>query len=288
MVSTTNNINELEQTAAKVRELIVNTVYEVKAGHLGGPLSATDILVALYNDILNIDPENPDWEKRDRFVLSKGHSAIGLYAVLALRGYFPVEEMKTFDGMNSRLQAHPDKLILPGLDMSTGSLGQGISTAVGMALGAKLKGESFYTYCMLGDGESQEGQVWEAANTAYKYKLDNLIVIMDYNKLQQYGWEADKDTRANPIEEPRVKWEAFGWRVVTIDGHSMSEIISACNEAKENTGKPTIIIANTLKGKGVSFMENSYLWHSNVPSDEEYAQAIKEISAGGMRNDEEK
>ncbi|MFP7335102.1 transketolase [Shouchella clausii] len=283
MVLTVQTIKDLEQKAAKAREVVVKTVYNVGAGHLGGPLSATDILVALYNHILNIDPDNPDWEQRDRFVLSKGHSAIALYAVLALRGYFPVEEMNTFDGMESRLQAHPDKDLLPGLDMSTGSLGQGISTAVGMALGAKLKGDSFMTYCMIGDGEAQEGQIWEAADVAAKYKLDNLIVIMDYNKLQQYGWGED-NTRLNPILDPEAKWRAFEWDVITIDGHSMEEIISACQKAKETSDKPTIIIANTIKGKGIHFMENNYLWHSRVPTETEYHLSIKEIAKGGLNH----
>ncbi|MFD1415896.1 transketolase [Oceanobacillus jeddahense] len=285
MLLTEQNMKELEQVAAQAREVIINTVYKVGAGHLGGPLSATDILTALYNHVLNIDPKNPDWEQRDRFVLSKGHSAIALYTVLALRGYFPVEEMETFDGMQSRLQAHPDKDLLPGLDMSTGSLGQGISTAVGMALGAKLKGDSFMTYCMIGDGESQEGQMWEAADVAAKYNLDNLIVIMDYNKLQQYGWAGEEEARLNPIQNPEVKWKAFKWDVITIDGHSMKEIIAACQKAKKTVGKPTIIIANTVKGKGVHFMENNYLWHSKVPTKEEYAVSIKEISKGGLNHD---
>src|SRR5699024_10993792 len=176
-----------------------------------------DILTVLYNEILNIDSDNPKWEARDRFVLSKGHSAIALYATLAQCGFFPIEELKTFDGMHSRLQAHPDKLLLPGLDMSTGSLGQGISTAVGMALGAKLKNENFITHCMIGDGETQEGQVWEAADVACKYSLDNLVVVMDYNKLQQYGWEKSGSNREKPIRSPEIKWSAFGWHVISIN-----------------------------------------------------------------------
>lgn len=272
-------INELSLISNDARRLIIDTVYEVKAGHMGGPLSAVEVLVSLYNQIMNINPEQPKWEDRDRFILSKGHSAIGLYAILALRGYFPIEEMKTFDGMNSRLQAHPDKLKLPGLDMSTGSLGQGISTAVGMALGAKLRGKQFYTYCMIGDGEAQEGQVWEAANVARNYELDNLVVIIDYNKLQQYGWAGQNGSRKNPINSLHQKWEAFGWHVLDIDGHSIDEILESFEKAKANRNKPTIIISNTIKGKGISFMENKFKWHSNVPSDEEYKTAINELEA---------
>lgn len=276
---TQKKIKKLEKLAVNTRKLIISTVYNAKAGHVGGPLSATDILTALYNHVMNIDPTNPKWKDRDRFVLSKGHSAIGLYSVLALRGYFDKEEMNTFDQLHSRLQAHPDMLKLPGLDMSTGSLGQGISTAVGMALAAKLKNKSFTTYCMLGDGESQEGQVWEAADVAAKYNLDNLIVILDNNKLQQYGWGSGNN-RKKPMEDLEEKWRAFGWQVFTIDGHSMVEIIEACEQANNKNGKPKLIIANTIKGKGVSFMENSYLWHSNVPNNEEYQLAISELDKG--------
>ncbi|MFM1653664.1 transketolase [Brevibacillus sp. B_LB10_24] len=270
----------LQKTSAQARKLIVETVHHAKAGHIGGPMSATDILVALYFDILNIKPEQPEWEDRDRFVLSKGHSAIALYSVLALRGYFPQEELATFDAIDSRLQAHPDMLALPGLDMSTGSLGQGISAAVGMALGAKLRGKSFYTYCMLGDGESQEGQVWEAADIAVRYSLDNLIVILDYNKLQQYGWSGKESERDRPVHDPQARWEAFGWNVISIDGHDPEQIISACQQAKRHVGSPTLIIAHTVKGKGVSFMENNYLWHSRIPTDKELEWALQEIGKG--------
>jgi transketolase len=280
MAVSAEKVNELKQTAASVRKLILETVHYANAGHVGGPLSATDMLVALYFELLNIKPDEPKWEDRDRFVLSKGHSAIALYAVLAKKGYMPEEEMKTFDKIDSRLQAHPDMNVLPGLDMSTGSLGQGISTAVGMALAAKLQGKSYTTYCMVGDGEIQEGQVWEAADVAYRYGLDNLIVLMDYNKLQQYGWEAEDKSREMPVQSPERKWEAFGWNVLTIDGHHFEEIIQACQTAKQHKGTPTVIVANTVKGKGVSFMENAYLWHSRVPTDQELEQAINEITAG--------
>jgi transketolase len=268
----------LKRTAVETRKLIVKTVHYAGAGHLGGPLSAADILVALYFEVMSVRPEDPHWPERDRFVLSKGHSAIALYTVLAQRGFFPLEELKTFDDIDSRLQAHPDMTLLPGLDMSTGSLGQGISTAVGMALGAKRKGKTFYTYCMIGDGESQEGQVWEAADIASKYALDNLIVIMDYNKLQQFGWEGtDGREREIPVFSPEKRWQAFGWNVLRIDGHNMADIVEACQLAKQSTGRPTIIIADTIKGKGISFMENNYLWHSKVPTDEELERAMVEL-----------
>ncbi|MFP7223920.1 transketolase [Priestia filamentosa] len=267
----------LKKKSNETRRLIIETVHHAGAGHVGGPMSATDLLVSLYFDVMNIRENEPNWKNRDRFILSKGHSAIALYAVLALRGYFPVEEMKTFDSIDSRLQGHPDMTILPGIDMSTGSLGQGISAAVGMALAAKLSGEDYYTYCMIGDGESQEGQVWEAADTASKYELDNLIVILDYNKLQQYGWTRSDNNREIPITSPQTRFEAFGWNVIEMDGHDYEAIIEACKEAKKVKGKPTVLVAHTVKGKGISFMENDYLWHSRVPTDEELENGIKEL-----------
>lgn len=267
----------LTKKSIEARKLVVQTVHHAGAGHIGGPMSAIDVLTNLYFNEMNISTEDPNGEDRDRFVLSKGHSAIGLYPVLALRGYFPIEELKTFDAINSRLQAHPDMTILPGLDMSTGSLGQGISAAVGMALGAKLQNKNFRTYCMIGDGESQEGQVWEAADVASKYNLDNLVVILDNNKIQQFGWDAGNQTREIPAFNPKARWEAFGWYVIEIDGHHQEAIINAFNEARNVTGKPTMIIANTVKGKGVSFMENTHNWHSRVPTDEELRQAIQEL-----------
>lgn len=270
----------LIEKSSKARQLIIQTVHHAGAGHIGGPMSASDVLVNLYFNEMNVNPDNPTDEQRDRFVLSKGHSAIGLYAVLALRGYFPTEELQTFDSLNSRLQAHPDMNTLPGLDMSTGSLGQGISAAVGMALGAKLQNKEFRTYCMIGDGESQEGQVWEAADIASKYKLDNLVVILDFNKLQQFGWQGEGASRANPVNEPKQRWEAFGWHVIEIDGHNHQEISEALSHAREVTGKPVMIIANTVKGKGVSFMEGDYLWHSRIPTDEELSSASKELEMG--------
>ncbi|GIN91714.1 transketolase [Siminovitchia terrae] len=267
--------------AKQARRQVIETVHHAGAGHVGGPLSAIDLLTYLYFNEMKIDPSNPRDKDRDRFVLSKGHSAIALYSVLALRGYMPTEELKTFDSLNSRLQAHPDMNTLPGLDMSTGSLGQGISAAVGIALGAKLQNKDFRTYCMIGDGESQEGQVWEAADIGSKYGLDNLVVILDYNRLQQFGWNGENGKRKIPLTNPEQRWEAFGWYVITIDGHDFQDISSAFNEAREVKGKPVIIVANTVKGKGISFMENAYLWHSRVPTDEELTNAVSELSVEG-------
>ena len=272
----------LRKTAREVRRLVVESVHRAKAGHLGGPLSAADVLTVLYFKELRIDPQRPDWPDRDRFILSKGHSAIGLYATLALRGFFPVEELKTFDEINSRLQGHPDMTKLPGLDMSTGSLGQGLSPAVGMALGAKLLGKGFHSWAMLGDGEIQEGQIWEAALVAERYNLDNLTAILDYNRLQQYGWtESTANGKRQPrlsIDNPRQRWEAWGWHVIDVDGHDIPAIINACDQAKATKDRPSLIISHSIKGKGVSFMENDYNWHSKVLTDAEYAQAMSELN----------
>jgi len=275
------DLKELERIAATTRRLVLETVHHAGAGHIGGPLSVTDILVTLYFRELRIDPRRPRDPDRDRFVLSKGHSAVALYTVMALRGYFPVEELKTFDKLDSRLQAHPDMTVLPGLDMSTGSLGQGISTAVGMALAAKLTGKTFRVYCVIGDGESQEGQVWEAADIASKYRLDNLALIMDHNRLQQFGWRGDGEKqRQDPVRSPKERWQAFGWHVLEADGHDMKHLLAAYDEAKQVKEKPTIIIAHTVKGKGVSFMENNYAWHAKVPTAEELRLALAEIGQG--------
>jgi len=272
---------ELNKKAILSRRNVVETVHYAGAGHVGGPMSAIDVLTYLYFKEMNIDSENPRAEDRDRFILSKGHSAVGLYAVLAQRGFFPEEELKTFDAINSRLQAHPDMNLLPGLDMSTGSLGQGISAAVGIAIGAKLQNKEFRTYSMIGDGESQEGQVWEAADIASKYKLDNFVAIMDYNKLQQFGWNGEGEAREIPVVQPEKRWKAFGWHVISIDGHNFTELEQAFDEAKSVKEKPTIIIANTVKGKGISFMENQFLWHSRVPTDDELAYALDELKMEG-------
>lgn len=269
-------LNELSSTA---RRLIVESVHRAGAGHLGGPLSATDLLVNLYFNQLKIDPARPHWAERDRFILSKGHSSIGLYVVLALRGFFAVEELATFDQIDSRLQGHPDMTALPGLDMSTGSLGQGLSPGVGMALGARLKGSRFHTWVMLGDGEIQEGQVWEACFTASRLELDNLTAILDYNRLPQFGWPTPEGfTRERPIDDPAGKFRAFGWHVVECDGHDHAAITDACSEAVSHTGQPTCVIAHTVKGKGVSFMEGDFNWHAKVPTDEQLEQALGELS----------
>lgn len=276
-----NNISVIQSKANNARKNLLKVVHHAGAGHLGGPLSAIDILSTLYFEVMNIDPKNLNNPSRDRFVLSKGHSAIGLYCVLAEKGFFEEEELYTFDSLNSRLQAHPDMNVLPGIEMSTGSLGQGISAAAGIALGAKLKNEDFRVYCMIGDGESQEGQVWEAAFIGEKFQLDNLTVIIDYNKLQQFGWPGVNNKRQAPNDNLEAKWAAFGWHVIRIDGHSYEEIIAACDEARATKNKPTVIIADTTKGKGISFMEGNYSWHSRVPSDEELASALKELDMVG-------
>jgi len=276
-----DKVADLKQKAAEARRLIVEAINYAKAGHLGGPLSVTDILVALYFDVARVDPKRPRWEDRDRIILSKGHSAIGLYCVMALRGYLPVEETLTFDAINSRLQGHPDMTKLPGLDASTGSLGQGLSVGLGYALGARLKKKDFHTWVILGDGEIQEGQVWEAAFVADRYKLDNLTAILDFNKLQQFGWLATPPggTRAmHPSgTNPGDKFASFGWNVVECDGHDVADLIRALNAAKAHQGQPTAVIAHTIKGKGVSYMENDYNWHSKVMTEAEYEQALSDI-----------
>lgn len=273
-------IAELAERSREARRLIVESIHRAGAGHLGGPLSATDLLIALYFDVLNIDPTKPVWPERDRFILSKGHSSIGLYVVLAMRGYFPVDELATFDQIDSRLQGHPDMSKLPGLDMSTGSLGQGLSPGMGMALGARLRGLPFRTWVMLGDGEIQEGQIWEAVFAAGRYRLDNLTAILDYNGLPQFGWPQDGGfTREHGFDHPRAKFEAFGWNVVECDGHDHADIRRAFAEAVAHEGKPTCVIAHTIKGKGVSFMEGDFNWHAKVPTDDQLRQALDELAA---------
>lgn len=274
---TPQRLTELQEIAARVRARVLVSVHHAKGGHVGGPLSCTDMLVALYFHILNIDPSRPDWEDRDRFILSKGHSTIALYAVMAERGFFPVEELLTFDAIDSRLQGHPDMTKTPGIDMSSGSLGQGLSPGIGMALGARMLGKSFHTYVMLGDGEVQEGQIWEAAFVASRYGLDNLTAILDYNGMQQFGWQKPGEPMLTPIEQPNRKWQAFGWNTIEIDGHHIKEFISAIERAQDKRGRPTVVIAHTTKGKGVSFMEDQFDWHALVPSDEELAAALAEL-----------
>ena len=268
---------QLKIKACKVRMGAIEGVYNAKSGHPGGSLSIADILTYLYFHRLNIDPKNPQWEDRDRLVMSKGHAAPAYYSVLAHRGYFPVEELKTLRKSDSRLQGHPNMRTVPGVDASTGSLGQGISVAVGMALGAKLSGKSFRVYTILGDGEIQEGQVWEAAMFAGSRKLDNLVVIVDNNGLQIDG-PIDEVNSPYPIG---AKFEAFNFNVVEIDGHDFDQIADAFKQAKECKGKPTAIIMKTIKGKGVSFMENQVSWHGSAPNDEQCKQALEELEKVG-------
>ena len=279
------DIRRLEALAREGRWLVIDTVTTSKAGHVGGPLSAMDLLVALYFTQLRIDPERPREPDRDRFILSKGHCSIGLYSVLALRGYFPVGELATFDHGDSRLQGHPDMLLTPGVDASTGSLGQGLSAACGMALGAKRLGKDFHTWVMLGDGEIEEGMVWESVLCAPRYQLDNLTAIIDVNGLQQYGWPAtaaDRFDRAEPVgrvDLPAV-FRGFGWNTISIDGHDFTQILPALDQAagyRGVTGKPTVILARTEKGHGLSFTAGTYKWHNGVATAEQLATAKKEL-----------
>ena len=273
-------VARLEEVARHIRLAVIKAVYTARAGHLGGPLSAADMLAALYFNVMRIRPEEPSWPDRDRFILSKGHSSIGLYATMALRGYFPVAELATFDAANSRLQGHPDMTRLPGLDMSSGSLGMGISAGMGMALGARLTGRASRTYVMLGDGECQEGEVWEAAMAAARYGLDNLVAIIDHNKIQQYGWPGDGPDGRTPPEVPGelvAKWSAFGWRVLEADGHDIADILRVLTRAADGDGRPIAIVAHTVKGKGVSFMEGHYYWHTRVIKPDEYATALADL-----------
>ena len=250
------NAADIADIARQARIHILEAVAHAKGGHVGGPYSAAEMLAALYFRVLNIRPEEPDWPDRDRFVLSKGHSSIALYAILAMRGYFPVEELLTFDSIDSRLQGHPDMTVTPGVDMSSGSLGLGFAGALGMALGARAMQKKFMTYVMLGDGECNEGIVWEGAHVANRYGLDNLIAIVDHNKLQQ-----------------------FGWRVLEVDGHDVQAFLDTIDQARAAKGSPIAVIAHTIKGKGVSYMEGDYTWHSKVPTEEEFAIAMEELGA---------
>ena len=266
---------QLQITACKVRMGILTGTHSAKAGHPGGSLSAADLFTYLYFQELNVDPANPKWEDRDRFVLSKGHTAPGLYAALAHRGFFPVEDLTTLRHIDSYLQGHPNMNSVPGVDMSTGSLGQGISCAVGMAMGLKHQGKSARVYTLLGDGEIQEGQVWEACMAASHYKLDNLVAIVDNNGLQIDG-DVAKVMSPYPIAD---KLEAFGFHTIAIDGHDFDQMEQAFVEAKTVKGQPTAIVMKTVKGKGVSFMENNAGWHGKAPNDAEYAQAMDEMQA---------
>lgn len=268
---------ELQKTANEVRKSIVTAVHSAKSGHPGGSLSAADVFTYLYFVELNIDPKDPKKADRDRFVLSKGHTAPGLYAVLAERGFFPKEDLLTLRHIGSHLQGHPCMQHTPGLDMSSGSLGQGISAAVGMALSAKTFGDTYRVYTLLGDGELQEGQVWEASMFASAKKLDNLCVIVDNNNLQIDG-TIEEVNSPYPIPE---KFEAFGFHTISVDGHDFDQLRAAFDEAKTIKGQPTVIIMKTVKGKGVSFMENNASWHGSAPNDEQYAAAMAELEKAG-------
>lgn len=268
-------IKELKKVAARVRKHIIDEVFSASSGHPGGSLSCADILTALYFNEMRVDPKNPKWPERDRFVLSKGHCAPALYAVLAEKGFFPVEDLVTFRSADSYLQGHPSMKDVPGVDMSTGSLGQGISAAVGMALAAKVDKKDYRVYSILGDGELQEGQVWEAFMAAAHYKLDNLTAFLDHNGLQIDG----NITDVMSPEKVEDKFAAFGWNVIVINGHDFEQILSAIDNAKNCKGKPTVIVAKTVKGKGVSFMENQAGWHGSAPNKEQRDQAVAEIES---------
>lgn len=266
---------ELSVIANKIRKNALTAVYSAKSGHPGGSLSIADVLALLYFEIMNIDPKNPKNPDRDRFVLSKGHAAPALYSALALRGYFPIEDIPTFRHTGSYLQGHPDMNKVPGVDMSTGSLGQGVSAAGGIALSAKLDNKDYRVYTILGDGELEEGQVWEQAMFAAHYKLDNLTAFIDFNGLQIDG-DVTKVMNPTPIDK---KFEAFGWNVVVCSAHDFDELERAIENAKNTKGKPTAIVMKSVKGKNVSFMENNAAWHGSVPNEEQYNQAIGELDA---------
>lgn len=268
---------KLMKTANEVRKGIVTSVHSAKAGHPGGSLSAADLFTYLYFEELNVDPKDPKKADRDRFVLSKGHTAPGLYAALAEKGFFPKEDLITLRHTGSYLQGHPDMKCIPGVDMSSGSLGQGVSAAVGMAIAAKISGDDYRVYTLLGDGEIQEGQVWEAAMLASHHKLDNLLVIVDNNNLQIDG-EITKVNSPYPIDK---KFEAFNFHVINIDGNDFDQIDAAFKAAKSVKGRPTVIIAKTVKGKGVSFMENQAGWHGKAPNDEEFKIAMADLEKAG-------
>lgn len=272
------NIPELETIAAETRIKMIKIVHEAQCGHLGGSLSAAEILTALYFRIMNIDPENPDMPDRDRFVMSKGHCTPGYYTTLCKRGYFSEETLATFDQMGSILQGHPDMRLTPGVDMSSGSLGQGVSSALGIAMGCAANGDSYYTYALLGDGEAQEGQVWETAMYAGAKKVKRFIVILDRNMVQLSATTSD----ALNMEPLADKWKAFNWNVLECDGHNMAAVVETVERARDmsDTG-PVVVIAHTVKGKGVSFMEGRWQWHGIPPNDEQFEQAMAELTQGG-------
>ena len=268
------NIEDLKMKANEIRKDIIEEVYNAKSGHPGGSLSIADIMAVLYFNELRIDEKNPRWEERDRLVLSKGHCSPALYAALAERGFFDKEDLKSFRKIESNLQGHPDLNKVPGVDMTSGSLGQGLSIANGMAIAGKMDNKNYRVYTILGDGEIEEGQIWEAAMTANKYKLDNLCVIVDNNNLQIDG-TIEEVMSSYPIDE---KFKSFGFNVLTIDGNNIEEILNGFEIAKQTKNKPTCIIAKTIKGKGVSFMENKVGWHGKAPNEEEYEEAMKNLS----------
>lgn len=276
-VVSNRNYDELKETARKIRVDVIRAIHEAGSGHPGGSLSATDILTALYFDTMNINPENPKMEGRDKFVLSKGHAVPALYATLAERGFYDVEEMMTLRKIGSHFQGHPNMHKVPGLEMSTGSLGQGFSVAVGMATAGKMDGNPGRVYALCGDGELQEGIIWEAALSAAHRNLDNLVLIVDWNGLQIDG-KVDDVKKVTPLSG---KFQTFGWHVINVDGHSFPEILAALDEAKTVKGQPTVIIAKTHKGHGVSFMEDQAGWHGKAPNDEQFRQAMEEL--GGVQ-----
>jgi transketolase len=275
MTSSRETVEQLERQALVIRRHIIRMIHGSQSGHPGGSLSATDIVTALYFHFMRVDPADPHWPGRDRFILSKGHACPVWYAALAERGFFPIEELMTLRRINSRLQGHPDMKKTPGIDISTGSLGQGLSAGVGMALGLRMDAPDARVYVILGDGELNEGQIWEAAMAAAKFKLDNLLAFVDYNNLQLDGWCSD----VMPIEPLADKWRAFNWQTFEIDGHNMRQIVDTVEAAQQVTGRPCVIIARTIKGKGVSFMENQCDWHGKAPNQGEYEQAMTELQA---------
>jgi transketolase len=267
------DLKQLKKYAASIRKHIIDEVYSAASGHPGGSLSCTDILTVLYFNEMKVDVKNPKWEDRDRFVLSKGHCAPALYATLAEKGFIPIKDLTTFRHVDSYLEGHPNMTYVPGVDMSTGSLGQGISTAVGMALAGKLDGKGYRVHVILGDGEIQEGQVWEACMAAAHYKLDNLVAFLDHNGLQIDG----KISEVMSPEPVADKFRSFGWKVLVADGHDLTQIMDALDEAKKIKGQPVMVIAETVKGKGVSFMENAAGWHGTAPNKEQRDQAVAEL-----------
>jgi transketolase len=270
---TSQTIKDLEMIANRVRRQIVTTIYIAGVGHPGGSLSEVDILTVLYFHIMRVDPNSPKWPQRDRFILSKGHGAVGLYATLVERGFFSANLLDTFGCIDSLLQVHPDKHLTPGVELSSGALGQGLSVSLGLALAARLDGATHRVYCLLGDGECQEGQVWEAAEAAAHYNIDNLTVILDYNRVQLMG-PVDEIMEVAPMPD---KWRSFNWYVIEVDGHDFQALIGALELSQTVKGKPTIIIARTVKGKGVSYMEGQSSWHGKPPNKEQLEQALREL-----------